>query len=47
MNEQLSQNEGVREVVKQLCKRLGKIKERNAEKRKYMNGNVEVVGMYG
>ena len=43
MNEKLSQNEGVREVIKQLCKRLGKIKERNAERRKYMNENVETV----
>ena len=43
MNEQLSQNEGVREVVKQLCKRLGKIKERNAERRKNISENVETV----
>ena len=33
MNEKLSQNEGVREVIKQLCKRFGRIKERNAERR--------------
>ena len=41
--EKLSQNEGVREVINQLCKRLGKIKERNAERRKYINENVETV----
>lgn len=45
MNEQLSQNEGVREVIKQLCKRFGRIKEKNAEKRKYMNENVESVSI--
>ena len=31
MNEKLSQNEVVREVSKQLCKRFGRIKEKNAE----------------
>ena len=31
MNEKLSHNEGVREVIKQLCKRFGRIKEKNAE----------------
>ena len=43
MNEKLSKNEGVIDVIKQLCKRFGKIKERNAEKRKYMSENVETV----
>lgn len=43
MNEKLSQNEGVREVINQLCKRLGKIKERNEERRKNISENVETV----
>ena len=43
MNEKLSQNEDVREVIKKLCERFGKIKEKNAEKRKYMSENVETV----
>lgn len=43
MNEKLSHNEGVREVIKQLCRRFGRIKEKNAEKRKYISENVETV----
>ena len=31
MNEKLSHNEGVREVIKQLCKRLDRKKKKNAE----------------
>ena len=45
MNEKLSQNEGVREVIKQLCERFGKIKERNAERRKNISENVESVSI--
>ena len=45
MNEKLSQNEGVREVIKELCERFGRIKEKNAEKRKYISENVEAVSI--
>ena len=43
--EKLSQNEGVIDVIKQLCERFGRIKEKNAERRKYMNENVEAVSI--
>ena len=43
MNEKLSQNEGVREVIKELCERFGRIKEKNAERRKNISENVETV----
>ena len=41
--EKLSQNEGVREVIKELCKRFGRIKEKNEERRKNISENVETV----
>lgn len=43
MKEKLSQNEGVREVINQLCKRFGRIKAKNEERRKNISENVETV----
>ena len=43
MNEKLSQNEGVREVIKELCERFGRKKEKNEERRINISENVETV----